>query len=126
MKNMSIWNPFHGDLNKSDFFSNFFGNLDFSNMEFQVDKEGRLNVSVDVPGVKEADLTIELSDNILTVKGERRTATSVGTVHKTFSIPEGYNQDSISAELKDGVLSLVLLPKTPVQKETKKIALKAK
>jgi len=92
-------------------------------MEYKKNEDGSLAIGVDVPGVKEEDINVEISaDNILTVRGERKTATSSYSVTKAFSIPEGYSSEDIKAELKDGVLTLTLAGK-PVQKEVKKIAI---
>lgn len=92
-------------------------------IESKKNEDGSLSISIDVPGIKEPDLAIEVSDSIITVKGERKTATSSHTVQKSFSIPEGYDTDNITAELKDGILSLKIIGKPLPSKEVKKIPL---
>jgi HSP20 family molecular chaperone IbpA len=76
-------------------------------IEYQKTTNG-VKILVDVPGIKEENLTVELSkDNILTIKGVRKTSNSEYNLNKSFSI-RGYDPDTLSAELADGVLSLTL------------------
>lgn len=74
-------------------------------------------IHLDVPGVKKADINVELEGRILTVKGERKRETrddsrhttvgrSYGGFAKSFSLPEDADLSSIQAEHSDGVLSL--------------------
>jgi HSP20 family protein len=88
----------------------------------------------DLPGVKEQDLDITRTGNRLTVSGKReeekedKTDTyyayerNYGSFTRTFTLPDGIDGDHIRADLKDGVLSLVV-PKTP-EAQPKKISLK--
>lgn len=92
-------------------------------IESKKSEDGSLDVSIDVPGIQESDLIVEVLDGIITVKGERKTATSTHSIQKSFSIPEGYNTDNISAELKNGVLNLKLAANSLPSKEVKRIAL---
>ena len=71
--------------------------------------------------IAEEDISIEVQDNIVNIKGTRKTATSSYTVNKSFTIPEGYSSDDIKAELINGVLSLTLKGKPLPEKEVKKI-----
>ena len=78
----------------------------------------------DMPGVKEADLDIALTGNRLTVSGKRDAEKrdegdryytyerSYGAFSRTFTLPEGADAEHVRAELKQGVLTLVL-PKRP-------------
>ncbi len=78
----------------------------------------------DLPGVQEKDLDISLTGGRLVVSGKRETERrdeneryfayerSFGSFSRAFTLPEGVDADHISAELKDGVLHLVL-PKLP-------------
>lgn len=86
-------------------------------------EDGSLDVSIDVPGIQESDLIIEVIDGIITVKGEKKTSISTHSIQKSFSIPEGYDTENVSAELKNGVLNLKLAAKQLPSKEIKRIAL---
>jgi HSP20 family molecular chaperone IbpA len=139
---LSLWNPFipvvrersDSRISTKNYFDRLFEDT-FSTMthdlfssplarigiENKKNEDGSLTVSVDIPGIKEEDITIEIQDNIVGIKGIRKTATSSYTVNKSFTIPEGYSSDDIRAELVDGVLSLTLVGKPLPQKEVKKI-----
>jgi HSP20 family protein len=89
----------------------------------------------DLPGLQEKDLDIQLTGNRLTLTGKREAEQqeqsdtyflyerSYGSFTRAFTLPDGVDADHIRAELKDGVLNLVL-PKKP-EMQPKKIAVKA-
>lgn len=78
----------------------------------------------DMPGVKPEDLDVKISQNRLSVSGKReaekehKTDTyytyerSHGSFTRSFTLPEGVADDGVQAELKDGVLTL-LVPRRP-------------
>jgi HSP20 family protein len=81
----------------------------------------------DVPGVESKDIDVKLTDNRLTVSGKREAEKSekgetyysyersYGSFSRSFTVPEGTNADAVRADLKDGVLKIVL-PKKPEAK----------
>jgi HSP20 family protein len=81
----------------------------------------------DVPGVKDADLSIQVTGNRLTIAGKRETEDtkqgdtyysyerSYGSFTRAFTLPEGVDIQKTQADLKDGVLS-VIVPKRAEQK----------
>jgi len=89
----------------------------------------------DVPGIKEQDLEITLTGDRLTVRGKRESEKeekqdtyyayerSYGSFVRSFAVPQGANADQARADLKDGVLTLVL-PKRP-EVQAKHIAIKS-
>jgi HSP20 family protein len=89
----------------------------------------------DLPGVKESDLEVRLTQNRLTIAGKRESEKtdkgdtfytyerSSGAFSRTFTLPDGVDADKIKAELKNGVLT-VELPKPP-ELQPKKIAVKS-
>ncbi|MGV3622405.1 MAG: Hsp20/alpha crystallin family protein [Archangium sp.] len=74
----------------------------------------------DLPGLREEDLDISVTNNRVTVSGQRQVETSdegdtwytrersYGAFSRTFSLPEGADADHAEAELKHGVLSVVV------------------
>ena len=77
----------------------------------------RVVFSFDVPGVKKEDLDITLENGVLTVKGSRRfeptepkeqllLGRSYGTFSRSFSLPEHLDEEKLSANLADGVLTI--------------------
>jgi HSP20 family protein len=78
----------------------------------------------DLPGLEEKDLEITVTGSRVTVSGKREAENkdedetyyayerSYGRFTRTFTLPDDANTSEIRAELKDGVLSLVV-PKKP-------------
>jgi HSP20 family protein len=83
----------------------------------------------DLPGVSDHDLQVELVENQLTVRGNRRTTTAHGEMKvarrerlggafsRTFELPDHARVEAIKAELKHGVLT-VTVPKDPGSRAT--------
>lgn len=84
----------------------------------------------DVPGLREADLDINLTGNRLTISGKREAKgrqesgsyfaleRSYGSFARSFNLPDGVDGDRIQADLNQGVLTLTL-PKVPEVKPKK-------
>jgi len=84
-------------------------------------------IHMDVPGVKEEALTIELADGVLSVSGERKSyakeegysfslrETNYGKFKRSFRLNEAVHEEAISASLKDGILT-IQIPKTEEKK----------
>ena len=91
-------------------------------------------VTGELPGIDAKDLDITLSDNILTVKGEKkeekedkgenchRVERSYGSFQRSFHIPEKVQMEKVDATYKDGILKLTL--KKDEKSEVKKIEVK--
>ena len=88
----------------------------------------------DVPGIKEEDLEVHLTGQRLTISGKREEEKkqesetyytyerSYGSFTRTFTLPEGCDGAKAHAELKEGVLTL-LVPKT-LEAQPKRIDVK--
>jgi len=75
-------------------------------------------LQIELPGVKKDDVSVEVKDNVLTIKGERlldpaikdedyyRKERSFGKFSRSFSLQEMIKPDQIKASFKDGVLSV--------------------
>lgn len=90
-----------------------------------------VTVVMDLPGLKADDVTIELRQDVLTVKGERafpfatetdgdqrvwqRLERGFGTFERMMRLPDGLDPDAITASMSDGVLTL-RIPKPEVRK----------
>lgn len=89
----------------------------------------------DVPGMKEQDIDIQVSGDRLTISGKREAEKedkgdtwytyerSYGDFSRSFTLPSNVNTDDVQADLKDGVLTL-LVAKTQ-QQQAKKISVKS-
>ena len=99
----------------------------------ETDKE--MTVEAELPGVDEKDVDVTLSDNLLTIKGEKKqekeekkkdyhlTERSYGSFSRSMTLPFEADPNKIKATFKDGVLRITL-PKPPeVKAKVKKIAI---
>ena len=84
---------------------------------FETDKE--ITLLADIPGVKPDDISIDLKDDVLTLTGEVESPQGkeevdvlreyqTGKYFRQFTLSEMIEQSKIEAEVKDGVLNLVL------------------
>lgn len=92
-------------------------------------------IHVEVPGVKQEDVNVEVDRGMLTIRAERKSPPDdvkktfrrveryYGTTSRSFALPDNADPEAISAELADGVLH-VRIPKR-AEKASRKIAVKA-
>ena len=87
-------------------------------------------VKAEIPGVKKEDLDVTITDNSLTISGEKkqeekvekkdfhRVERSYGSFSRSFRLPENVNGSKAKANFKDGLLE-VRLPRTKEAKQKK-------
>src|SRR5712671_7710086 len=80
--------------------------------------EGEIVVKAELPGMERKDITLNLENNVLTLRGERRfeketkdenyhrIERSYGNFSRSFSIPATVDEETIRADYKDGVLKI--------------------
>lgn len=92
------------------------------------DEEKLYSITLDIPGLRQEDIEIEVKDNHLHISGERkktektnvlRSEKRYGKFSRVFSLPQNVNSDGIEASFQDGVLE-VTLPKEE-KSQSKKI-----
>lgn len=96
-----------------------------------------LEITAELPGVDEKDVEVTLADNVLTIKGEKKSEheekaegrvfseRSYGMFRRSFSLPYNVEGDKVDAKFDKGVLKITL-PKSPeLQQKTQKIAIKS-
>lgn len=98
-----------------------------------VENQDEYVVSADLPAVKREDVSVTVENHILTIKGERRVEKTAeketehrresyyGVFERRFSLPEDANAEGISAESKDGVLTVRIPKEKPSQPEVRSI-----
>lgn len=89
----------------------------------------------ELPGVRLADVELELEKNVLTIRGERKAERKAGEegswrverrwgrFERAFRLPDAVDVDSAAAEMKDGVLFIRFEKKAEVK--PRKIEIKA-
>ena len=99
----------------------------------ETDKE--IEITAELPGLEEKDVQINVADNLLTIRGEKKAEKeekdknyrlielSYGSFERTLELPDGVNADTIKASIAKGVLK-VTVPK-PAPAQAKKIEVKS-
>ena len=97
--------------------------------------ENCYEISLDVPGLNESDLTLEVKDDLLMIKGEKeersedkdkhyyRVERSYGAFQRTLSLPDDADSDKITANLDKGVLRLKIPRSATEDKAVKRISI---
>lgn len=120
---------FSSDLNK-DVLSNFTPSINTREGEYAY------HIDVDLPGVKKEDISVKVENNVLTLKGERKSKeeikeknyykmeSSFGSFTRSFTLPDNIDAENIHAENKDGVLEITLPKKEQKKESVKQIKVK--
>ena len=129
------------DRTLADFFGQSRRKMDLENFDWTPrvnveELEDRFEITADVPGMKKEDIDIEVRDNVLTIKGERKfekeesdanyhiCERSYGTFQRAFTLPENVTTDDIDAEYEDGILRLAVPKAEPEKPKEIKIEVK--
>jgi HSP20 family protein len=88
--------------------------------------EGEVVYALDLPGIPEEDISVELEDGALTVSAQRerkqelsedklyRFERRFGTYSRTFALPQGVTEEQVKADYENGVLEIhVAKPEQP-------------
>jgi len=85
-----------------------------------VEEGGQYKIKADMPGMKEDDIEVTISDGIIMIKGERahekseetktshRMERSFGKFVRKFTLPKGVDPENVKAVFKNGVLEINL------------------
>jgi HSP20 family protein len=99
--------------------------------------ENRVRVAVELPGIREEDVEVVLSDDVLTIKGEKRVETeetekpyaymerSYGSFHRSIPLNFEVVTDKIDATFEKGVLTIDLPKTAEAKKAYTKIPIRA-
>ena len=136
------YNPF----SELDFWGNTFNNF-FNDSPLKSRRAGSWSPSVDIvsnddhvmihvelPGMKKEDISVNIEENVLTVKGERnvdneenkdtyyRRERMYGSFKRSFSLSDDIMTDEVGADYKDGILK-IKLKKDHTKEEVKQITI---
>lgn len=88
-----------------------------------LEQEDLFKIEFAAPGLQKSDFKINLDNNVLTVKSEKeenneesnskytRREFSYSSFTRTFTLPDSANNEKVSAEYKDGILSISIAKK---------------
>ncbi len=132
-------------------FNNFFGNAfnelttahgshtplgAYGLLKPQVDlraEDKKYILTVEIPGVTEKDVTIDMADSTMTITGEKkqeketkeenyyRMERSYGSFQRVLSLPDDIDQDNIQANFKHGVLTITMPRQQVITQKAKPI-----
>lgn len=99
--------------------------------------EKAYEISMELPGMDERDVEIDVSDNLLSIKGEKRTEKEeedkdhhlterrFGSFRRAFAVPTGVEQEKVAASFAKGVLKVTLPKSKEAQRKARKIEITA-
>jgi len=125
------WKPFNDfirtDANASRFLEDeYFGEqkidapATWSPVTDTIEESDKYLLKMEVPGLTDKDIQVELNGDTLTVKGEKTNSKETkeenyyniesysGKFTRSFSLPKAVVADKINAEMKNGILSIVV------------------
>lgn len=95
-------------------------------------KNGQFMVRVDLPGLTKDDVKVEVTDELLTLSGERkeekeekgegfyRSERSYGSFYRQLPLPEGAKTENATATFQNGVLEITI-PAPQAEPSTRKV-----
>ena len=134
MKSLERWQPFQEltslQRQMNHLFESFGGRTsltpfeeDLSAWEFGppvdiIEDDQKLMFKVEVPGIEEKDIKVEVENNVLTVRGERKIEKDVkeenfrrmerhyGAFTRSFTLPPSVDAEKIEANYNNGILAI--------------------
>lgn len=127
-------------------FPTFF-NTDFAPFQVEFDKvewvpqievlhnNGQFMVRADLPGLTKDNVNVEVTDDLLTISGERkdekeekregfyRSERRFGSFYRQIPLPEGANTEKAAATFRNGVLEITM-PAAAIETPTRKLEIK--
>ena len=101
-----------------------------------IEKSDNFVVKVELPGMKQEDIDVSVSDDILTIKGERKPESGIkdeeynrseiayGKFYRSVALPAGADTDKMEAVYEDGILRITL--KKTSEAKPKKVTVQVK
>jgi HSP20 family protein len=102
------------------------------------EREGKIVVRADLPGLSKDDVKVELSDEMLTIQGERRkekkeerkgysyNECTYGSFYRAIPLPEGVDTAKASAHFQNGVLQIEMPAPLPKKPQPKRLEIREK
>ena len=94
--------------------------------------DDRIEITAELPGVREEDIDLTVEDGVLTLRGEKRTQRtdeqrgyserSYGSFERRIALPANVDEERCSAQFRDGVLT-VTLPRSADKQRGRRIPL---
>jgi HSP20 family protein len=101
------------------------------------EKDNAYEITAELPGIDEKDIEVKYGSGMLTIRGEKQaekeekkkdyhlSERSYGSFQRSFSLPGGVDADKLSADFKNGILTISVPKMADAKKQEKKIAINA-
>ena len=101
------------------------------------ESERDYEITAELPGIDEKDVELTLANNLLTIRGEKKTEReekdknyylserSFGSFRRSIPLPAEVDEDKVEARFKNGVLTVRLPKSAEAQAKTRRIEVKA-
>lgn len=120
-------------------FEDFFGPIEFEEVKGKhsffpamdiAEDDQNLIIKVDIPGMTQKDVSVEIHDNVLIIKGEKKVEDEIkeknfhvserryGSFIRQITLPDYLQPEKTKAKIKDGVLTITI-PKKEEEKPKK-------
>jgi len=135
---IGLWRPSVNRFNDIDrWFADIFSDIsaDYKNQNINPrydirSYDERYELLIEVPGIMKKDVSVQVSDGVLTIESERKdtsqermySTSDYGKFSKSFYIPDDAMENKLSASMDSGVLTITIPriePKRPKVKQIK-------
>ena len=98
--------------------------------------ETAYRIAMELPGVEEGDIELSVDKGVVSVKGEKKSSREekgetwyfserqYGAFQRSFRVPADADETGVSADLKDGVLTITVPKKAPEKASAKTVKIK--
>jgi len=113
------------------------GDRDVMVPELDVHDNGKqVTIEIDLPGVDEKDVSVTLTNGVLTIKGQKKSEReekkdsyymcerSYGSFERSLRMPESIDENKLEAKFDKGVLKVIAQKKPEALKAERKIEIK--
>jgi len=103
-----------------------------------VEREGQVVIRADLPGLNKEDIKVEVTDDAITIEGERKqekkeeregyfySECSYGSFYRAIPLPEGAEASKATAEFHDGVLEVTVPAPSRPEPKARRLEVKEK
>jgi HSP20 family protein len=94
-----------------------------------IEREGQIVVRADLPGMSREDIKVEVTDELLTIQGERKEEQKgcsyrecrYGSFYRAIPLPDGVDAAKATADFHKGVLEVIIPRPTPPEPKARRL-----
>ncbi|MFO0891914.1 MAG: Hsp20/alpha crystallin family protein [Isosphaeraceae bacterium] len=102
-----------------------------------MDREGQLVIHAELPGLAKDDVRVEVSDDLVTIRGERKeekreekkgyyySECRHGGFYRSIPLPEGADASKATADFRNGVLEVRMPGPKPLERKARSLEIKS-